>query len=106
MYTFVQDITDVNAYVHLLKTTSSLALCDLTMKNFVVQDFSIDNKQLKVSFTTSSPFTCACMLSRAEHTNLYHDVEIFLLENRIGYTGVVVMRWIHISRTVYHLRAM
>lgn len=44
----VQDITDVNAYVHLLKTNSSLALCDLTMKNFVVQDFSIDNKQLKV----------------------------------------------------------
>lgn len=47
--TYVQDVTDLNAYVHLLKTNSSLALCDLTMKNFVVQDFSIDNKQLKVS---------------------------------------------------------
>ena len=45
----MQDITDVDAYVHLLKSSSSLALCDLTMKNFVVQDFNTDNKQLKVA---------------------------------------------------------
>ena len=45
----MQDITDVDAYVHLLKSSSSLARCDLTMKNFVVQDFNTDNKQLKVA---------------------------------------------------------
>ncbi len=99
----MQDITDVNAYVHLLKTNSSLALCDLTIKNFVVQDFSIDNKQLKV-------YVCLLvynlyMLSRVEHTNLYQDVANFLLENHIGSTGVVAMKWIHVLWIVFHLLA-
>ena len=45
----IQTIADIDAYVFLLRTNKAIATCDQSVKNFVVQDFDIKDKKLKVS---------------------------------------------------------
>ena len=98
----IQTIADIDAYVFLLRTNKAIATRDQSVKNFVVQDFDIKDKKLKVSIVIlllqlmfiTIPIDIISMLYlyRAEHSTLYHDAGNSLLVNLTGFIGVLATR--------------